>query len=322
MAETRLPAEPGVRSDVQRLRELLKQYEADLQLIDQVSQFLGLESSRLEKLYQTIYQQICAVLSVDAFYIVLAAPGATRGFFPLFADNGVLYPPEERKLGPLLRWIIEHGQPLLFDDVYAQARERFELEPERYGQERKKARSWLGVPMKVRGQVKGVISVQSYEVGVYDTRERRLLGMIANQAAVAIENNRLFRQVQEALEELSTPIVPVHDEVLVLPLIGAVDPGRADRILEALLTGIEEHDARVVIIDITGVPQVDTNVAHSLLQAARAARLLGARAVLTGLRPNVAEIIVTLGVDLSELVTRSNLQAGIEYAMELVAQER
>jgi rsbT co-antagonist protein RsbR len=106
--------------------------------------------------------------------------------------------------------------------------------------------------------------------------------------------------------------------VLVLPLIGAIDARRATRIIEALLDGIDDHNAHVVIIDITGVPSVDTQVAHSLMQAARAARLLGTQTVLTGIRPEVAGIIVTLGVSLSNLVTRSNLQAGIEYALEVV----
>jgi anti-anti-sigma regulatory factor len=307
-----------MQQEIGRLTAMLQQYEADMRLINQVSQTLGVGFARLEELYETIYDLIATALPVDAFYIVLATPGSSVGHFPLLCDNGVRYPPESRTLGPLLRWILERGEPLLFGDVYAEASKRFGHDPIHYGQETRDARSWLGVPMRVRGEIKGVMSVQSYEPALYGGRERRLLNVIASQSAVAIENARLFQQVQQTVAELSTPIVPVYDEVLVLPLIGAVDPQRAERILETLLAGIEEHGAQVVIMDITGVPKVDASVAHSLLQAARAARLLGAQTVLTGLRPQVAETIVTLGVDLAELATRSNLQAGIEYARELI----
>ncbi len=308
----------NVNQEIERLILLMKQYEADMRLIDRLSQTLGVGFGRIEELYETVYDEIRKAFPVDAFYVALADPEATTGYFPLLVDNGIQHPPQGAALGPLLRWILERGEALLFDDVYAEAKRKFDVELVRYGQERKQARSWLGVPMMIRGQVKGVMSVQSFEPGLYGAREKRLLGVIANQTAVAIENSQLFQQAQQTLEQLSTPIVPVHDEILVVPLIGAMDTGRASRLIDSILTGIEEHEARIVIIDITGVPTVNSSVAYALLQAARAARLLGTQTVLTGLRPTVAEIIVELNVDLSELVTRSDLQAGIEYALEWI----
>jgi rsbT co-antagonist protein RsbR len=97
-------------------------------------------------------------------------------------------------------------------------------------------------------------------------------------------------------------------------LIGAIDSDRARQVLEALLSGIERSQARVAILDITGVPLVDTQVAKSLIVAAQAVRLLGARIVLTGIRPEVAQTLVGLGVDLGDIVTHSTLQSGISYA--------
>lgn len=307
-----------LNQEVSRLTALLIQYEADVHLIDQLSQTLGVGFSEEERLYETIFEQINAVLPLDIFLIVLAQPGATTGHFVLIFDEGVHYSPRHETLGPLLRWIVEQGKSLVFDDVYPDVQEQFEHAPISYGQGGKRSRSWLGVPMMVRGQVKGVMSAQSYKPALYGDREQRLLGVIASQSAVAIENAQLFQQVQNTLEQLSTPIVPVSEGVLILPLIGAIDTRRAMRIIESLLTGIEQHSACVVIIDITGVPSMDTQIAQALMQAARAARLLGTQTVLTGIRPEVAEIIVTLGVDLSELVTRSTLQTGIEYALEAV----
>jgi len=123
------------------------------------------------------------------------------------------------------------------------------------------------------------------------------------------------QQLLDMIREISSPVIPVHDDVLVLPLVGTIDSARSSRIMETLLTGVQEHAAEVVIIDITGVPIVDTAVANHLIQATRAATLLGAHCVLVGISAEVAQTLVQLGVNLSTLVTRSNLQAGITYAL-------
>jgi anti-anti-sigma factor len=119
----------------------------------------------------------------------------------------------------------------------------------------------------------------------------------------------------EMIREMSTPVIPVQEGVLVMPLVGIIDSTRAQGILSALLAAIEQEGARVIILDITGVPMVDTAVAQTLLQAARAARLLGADPVLVGISPQVAETIVSLGVDLTDLATKADLQSGVEYAL-------
>ena len=129
------------------------------------------------------------------------------------------------------------------------------------------------------------------------------------------EINTHQQQLLDVIREISSPVIPVHDEVLVLPLVGTIDSARSSRIMETLLTGVQEHSAEVVIIDITGVPIVDTAVANHLIQATRAATLLGAHCVLVGVSAEVAQTLVQLGVNLSTLVTRSNLQAGITYAL-------
>ena len=125
----------------------------------------------------------------------------------------------------------------------------------------------------------------------------------------------LISAQQRLIEELSTPIIPVTDDVLVVPLIGSIGYARAQRIIEALLKGIEDCQAQIVILDITGVPQVDSEVANHLMQAALAARLLGTEAMLVGITPQVAQAFVDLDIDLSGIVTRSDLQSGIEYAL-------
>ncbi len=126
----------------------------------------------------------------------------------------------------------------------------------------------------------------------------------------------------ETLRELSTPIVPVMEGILILPLIGTIDSERARHIMEDLLEAVRRYRARVVLIDITGVPVVDTMVANHLLRTIQAARLLGCQGVLVGIRAEVARTIVELGLNLGDLVTRGSLQDGLEYAMEVLAEER
>ncbi|GAB4188742.1 MAG: hypothetical protein OHK0022_00800 [Roseiflexaceae bacterium] len=129
----------------------------------------------------------------------------------------------------------------------------------------------------------------------------------------------IIQAQQATLRELSTPLIPLADHVVVMPLVGTIDSTRAQMIMETLLEGISTHQADVAILDITGVPIVDTQVADALLRTARAARLLGAQVVLTGIGGHIAQTLITLGADLSGLVTLNNLQSGITYALRVAA---
>ena len=103
--------------------------------------------------------------------------------------------------------------------------------------------------------------------------------------------------------------------MVVLPLIGQFDAGRAERVLDGVLTGVALHTARVVILDLTGVSTADAGFAGSLLQISRAVRLLGAEVVVTGMTPSIAQILVGLGIDLRGLATRGTLQDGVAFAL-------
>jgi len=118
-----------------------------------------------------------------------------------------------------------------------------------------------------------------------------------------------------ALQELSASLIPVFDKVSVMPLVGTIDTERARLIMENLLDGVVKHRAEVVLLDITGVPVVDTMVAHHIIQAADAVRLVGAKCMLVGIRPEIAQTIVTLGINLNEFTTTSTLQRGVEQAL-------
>ena len=149
----------------------------------------------------------------------------------------------------------------------------------------------------------------------------------ANRIAVTVgvsfvqERERVIRQQQLAIRELSTPVLKVRDQLLILPIIGALDAGRARQLTEQLLNGIRENRAKVVVIDITGVPSIDMPVANHLVQAVRASALMGARVIITGLSADIAQTVVNLGVDLSMMQSVGDLQGGIEEAERQLSYE-
>src|SRR6266511_3316024 len=152
------------------------------------------------------------------------------------------------------------------------------------------------------GQIEGVVCI------VRDISERK---QVEEALRRSIMQEETIHAQAAALAELSTPLIPINDQVVVMPLVGKVDTRRAQDVMETLLHGVAASGAQVAILDITGVPVVDTQIANVLVQAAQAVKLLGAQAVLTGIRPEVAQTLVDLDVDLKGIVTHSTLQSGI-----------
>ncbi len=146
---------------------------------------------------------------------------------------------------------------------------------------------------------------------------------IANTVAVSFvdERERVIRQQQDSIRELSTPVLPVRERLLILPIIGVLDRERARQVTVQLLGGIRKHRAKVVVVDITGVPDVDESVANHLVRTVDASRLMGASVIITGLSPEIAQTLVTIGVDLSKMNTIGDLQGGIEEAERLLGYE-
>ncbi|MBA3332306.1 MAG: STAS domain-containing protein [Actinobacteria bacterium] len=146
----------------------------------------------------------------------------------------------------------------------------------------------------------------------------------ANRIAVTVgvsfveERERVIREQQEAIRELSTPVLQVRDRLLILPIIGVLDSPRARQLTEQLLGAIQANRARVVVIDITGVATIDLTVANHLVQTVEASRLMGASAIITGLSSKIAQTLVDLGVDLGMMKTVGDLQGGLEEAERLI----
>lgn len=200
--------------------------------------------------------------------------------------------------------------------------------------------SELATPLRKGEKMLGVLDIHSREPDHFTEADISLMQSIGDQVAIAIDNIRLYSHMEEMVRErtaelqvanermeelieaqqsliaeLSTPIIPITEGITVLPLIGEIDTGRAKNITRALLAGIDQHQAKIVIIDITGVPIMDSAVAGHLDRTIRAARLKGAHTIITGISEDVAETIVALGIDWSELETVSNLQRGLKRAI-------
>jgi anti-anti-sigma factor len=160
----------------------------------------------------------------------------------------------------------------------------------------------------------------------YGKDQERLLTAVASMHEVlyvAVEGigqayldakQNVIRNQEEAIRELSTPVLQVRERLLIVPVIGIVDTQRARQITESMLQSIRRSRARAVVMDITGVPMVDSKVANHLVQSVEAARLMGTTVIITGLSPEIAQTLVTLGADLPDVLTYGDLQTGLEEA--------
>jgi ABC-type sugar transport system substrate-binding protein/anti-anti-sigma regulatory factor/putative methionine-R-sulfoxide reductase with GAF domain len=227
------------------------------------------------------------------------------------------------------RQVITSGQSLVIDPFAAE----YANFPEAIAARERNMRTIVGVPLTDRGEVVGLLSLESQMAEACTPADLVLIERIANAGAVVIANARLFDQVAErtselersyrrqeimlqTINELSSPVAPIITGILVMPLIGSIDSQRANRFMETLLCEISARQAQVVLIDITGVSVVDTSVANHILQAGQAAKLLGAEVVLVGITPVVAQTMVQLGMQMQDLVSRSDLASGFAYALK------
>jgi anti-anti-sigma regulatory factor len=219
------------------------------------------------------------------------------------------------------------GEPVVITDLVAQA------DREGWGDVAREAqlRSAAYIPFGPAAAPLGTIVV-SMHTDMDAHEETTLVGLFAMHMTTALarlhhdrERNRQLQALQEAnqaqerllqtVRDLSTPAIPIYDGILVLPLVGNIDTGRAGQIMETVLNGIVRERASVVILDITAVSVIDTGVANHLLQVTQAATLLGARCLLVGIKPEVAHTLVMLGVDLGNIITRADLQSGFGFAL-------
>jgi anti-anti-sigma factor len=156
----------------------------------------------------------------------------------------------------------------------------------------------------------------SQALDAFEPATNRIAAIVA--ASFVGQRERVIGQQQKAIRELSTPVLQVRERLLILPIIGAIDGARAQQLTEQLLRAVRTNRAKVVVVDITGVPDVDSAVANHLIHAVEASRLMGATVIVSGLSSEIAQTLVTLGIDLSTVKAVVDLQGGIEEAEYLL----
>ena len=165
---------------------------------------------------------------------------------------------------------------------------------------------------ELEGNAEAVVSEMNYFTRLLDK-----LGLVMVENFIR-SREEIIRQQRADMLELSTPVIKVWDKILTLPIIGTLDSRRAQMMMEALLQKVVETGSTIAILDITGVRTMDTLVANHLIKTVTAARLMGARCILTGVSPAIAQTMVQLGIDLTQITTRAQMSDGIKLALEMI----
>jgi anti-anti-sigma regulatory factor len=178
--------------------------------------------------------------------------------------------------------------------------------------------AFLGVPLKEGDRTFGIVALGNKKNG-YNRDDQTAIEALSVAVVETFKSKRrekmLQRQAQEIMD-LSTPVMQVWEGVVVVPLIGILDTVRTDEFMERFLKQIVITQSSVALVDITGVPTIDTQTAQHLTEAISAARLLGTQVILTGVRPAIAQTLVHLGIDLRDIATRASLAAGLKLALD------
>ena len=307
-----------------------KRIEARLAAQYEVTRALA-ESGDFKQAVPRILRAVCEALGWELGLVwVLDREAAVLRFVEAWSAAGVDVAEFERVSGRrefargegLPGGVWERGEALWVEDLAADA-----TFPRASSAGRAGLHAAAAFPVVMQGETVAVLEFFTRELRAPDEALLAMMSHVGSQIGQVIERQRaeaerarmreeVIRVQDELLAELSTPLIPLNPRVMLMPLVGEIDARRARRMLEALLRGLKQTGAPVAIIDITGVPNVDAHVADTLVQAARAARLLGTEVVLTGIRAGVARTLVRLGTDLSGLNTRKTLQEGIALALE------
>lgn len=288
----------------------------------------------VETVLASIVQQLARALQVDRCVLFTYTPDVERlDMAAVYDERGPQYACRVFDLHlddyPQMRAVVEHGAVLAVTNAQGP-----DVDPDTRAACRDLGvRSLLFLPLRYGDITLGVVGLDELRrQRTFAAYEIEFCQGLSNQAAAALWQARIFAEMQHEREQLraanqrqqhlldlvqtlSTPVVPIFEGIVVLPLVGLVDAQRARQLEETLLTAIVRERARIIVIDITGVSVVDEGVAQGLIQALTAARLLGAEGIIAGIRPEVAQIIVSLGIRLDGVLTAPDLRRAIEIAL-------
>ena len=291
-----------------------------------ISQSLSTRDS-LHELFAAIHAELSKILEAANFYVALYDEASDTYTFPYEVDEKDIvedYTPQQLKKS-LTDYVRRQAEPLLVDEEL----HRFLTEQGIVETVGNLSKMWMGVPLKIGGKVIGVVVLQTYKDEVkYTFDDLDIFNFVAEAISLGVGRRKAEEDLKEKLSvienqqgailELSTPVIKIWEGVLVIPLIGVLDSRRAEHLAEELLAAITATQSRIAIIDITGVSTVDSSIANHLIKTVESVRLLGAGCVVTGIRPEVAQSIIYLGIDIGRLETRSTLAEGLKWAFSVI----
>lgn len=269
----------------------------------------------LSAIYPVVSENLARAIQFDSLMIGVYDAETDIIRFDYAIDEDVIdtnptpYPLEEKKLASR----VIRGRELVFiEDLLLDP-----IKPHltRFGQLDRPSRAWMGSPMISGGTVQGFLSVMSYQPNVFTQDDADMLTLITSQMAIAVENYRLIDRLRQTIMQLSAPLIPVAEGVLVLPLIGQIDEERADRIVQQTLTTVVDRQVSHLLIDITGVDVIDEFTVSQLLKIVQTTALIGATAYIVGMSPKIAQATVTLDIDLSSLQSFRDLQSALAFVL-------
>ena len=266
-------------------------------------------------LYRSIYAALSQVIPFNAGYIERYDASRDVMHTAYFLDDGLEEFPAEPwdyRTSPVVMWIIANRKPVRFADLHRDRPLRFPSAASRpFGDQTKVSRSWMCVPLLIGERLVGIINVQSYQEGIYGEFEESLLQTAANPIAVAIENANLISALEEEIAGLNIPLIPLSDDVLIVPLLGILDQLRWEEVTNAVLETASARGCECVLLDGSGIASFDPTTIQALGTLVRAIDLVGARSVLIGLRPSLIEGLIRAGVHLSSIQTARDLAGAL-----------
>lgn len=266
------------------------------------------------RLYRSVFSALRQVMPIDAGFIHYYHRDHDRLQMVYAIDEDVEESSDDLddyRQSSLMNWIVTQREALLFADLHVDRQQRFPtsvMTP--FGDNRKRSRAWMSVPLLIGTTLIGVLNVQSYQPGIYGVFEQQLLETLADTVAVAMENIQLLRNLDESINELDVPLIPLADDVLIVPLLGVLDPNHWETLTENVLTTIAQGYDQV-LLDASGITAFDLQTVQSLMVLVRAIDLVGARSVVIGMRPPLIEGLVASGFNVWNLRTTRDLEGAL-----------
>ncbi len=304
-------------SDHPDLQPLIQEVEALERALDAMHEVTRavLQPRDLANLSRTIFLIMRTVLPFDAGYLE-QYNARTDTLITLYSIDEEIddFPNTvwNYRSSPPIKWLMEQREPVVFADLQVDAEERFgKYRSTPFGNVDKLSHAWMSVPLLVGSDIVGIVNIQSYNVGIYGPFEQSLLQMLSSPIAVAVANASLIARLENRIASLRIPIIPIGNDVLVIPLVEGLDQMRLEQSVEAILQSVVNTASEYVLFDLSGVRSYDPHLIRMISQLTQALGLSGSQALLIGMHPILIEGLLQMGVDFADVKIARDLPTAL-----------